>query len=337
MGKEHRSRYKIAACGLLLAMCTFATLYVHFVLNTDVVFTHFFYVPIILACWWWAGKGIAVAVYLSLLLIVSHLISPLETSIWLDLERSFFFIFVSVVVAVLISERQRVDKELRRYRENLEELVNERTAELEVANERLSDEIEERKKTAEELLEVERKLEGVVSSVTDHISVIDDKHNIVWTNDAARRFYNSDMIGKKCYSAYMRRDEVCESCIVRETYGDSMIHEHEAEFIRPDGKKMTFWCTSSVVERFENGRPKMVVVVSRDISRRKAMEEELEAFAHTVSHDLRSPLATIDGFAKLAIDAKDEGRDVLEKESLEHIIDAAGRMDRFIESLLQYA
>lgn len=48
-------------------------------------------------------------------------------------------------------ERNRVEKELRRHREHLEELVEERTAELKAINEQLKQEIAERQKTEEKL------------------------------------------------------------------------------------------------------------------------------------------------------------------------------------------
>ncbi|MBW2056450.1 MAG: PAS domain-containing protein [Deltaproteobacteria bacterium] len=51
-----------------------------------------------------------------------------------------------------ITERKRVEEELRRHREHLEELVEARTAELRKTNERLQREIAERKQTEEQLL-----------------------------------------------------------------------------------------------------------------------------------------------------------------------------------------
>ncbi len=71
--------YKIAVLGSLPAICLLATYYFHFVLKIEIVFTHLFYVPIILAGLWGSRKGIAVAVFLALTLLFSHALSPLET------------------------------------------------------------------------------------------------------------------------------------------------------------------------------------------------------------------------------------------------------------------
>ena len=57
---------------LLSAACLF-TYYGHAVLGTCVVFTHFFYIPIILASRWWKRKGLVVAIFLGAWLIFSHI------------------------------------------------------------------------------------------------------------------------------------------------------------------------------------------------------------------------------------------------------------------------
>jgi two-component system sensor histidine kinase UhpB len=62
-----------------------------------------------------------------------------------------------------ITERKRTELELRKYREHLEELVRERTIELEDANLQLRVEIEEHKRTEEALRESERRLQFLSS------------------------------------------------------------------------------------------------------------------------------------------------------------------------------
>ncbi|MEW6554412.1 MAG: ATP-binding protein [Actinomycetota bacterium] len=65
----------------------------------------------------------------------------------------------------------------------------------------------------------------------------------------------------------------------------------------------------------------------------RARNAELEAFAHTISHDLRSTVSVIEGYAQVAL----EGRDELLQECLEKIVHLAHRMDDFIASLLAYS
>jgi len=74
------------------------------VLLTEVVFTHFFYIPIILAAVWWRRKGLVVAIFLAALLLFSHFLVGIETKIIFDLIRASMFIVVALVSAIL-SER----------------------------------------------------------------------------------------------------------------------------------------------------------------------------------------------------------------------------------------
>jgi PAS domain S-box-containing protein len=122
----------------------------------------------------------------------------------------------------------------------------------------------------------EEKLAGLVDSLGDHISMIDEQYTIVWANHVARRVFRPDLVGKKCHLAYHGSDEPCQRCVVRETFLDGKVHEHETEVVTADGTERIFWCTANVTARHADGRPKMVVEVSRDITARKQATEALE-------------------------------------------------------------
>lgn len=69
----------------------------------------------------------------------------------------------------------------------------------------------------------------------------------------------------------------------------------------------------------------------------QARNEELDAFAHTVAHDLKSPLASIVGFAELLIqDIDDLSSDQIRK-SVKTILQGTNRLNRIIEELLLLA
>jgi PAS domain S-box-containing protein len=88
----------------------------------------------------------------------------------------------------------------------------------------------------------------------------------------------------------------------------------------------------------------------RDITERKRAEQriaernkelatlnrELEAFSYSVSHDLRAPLRTIEGFARILV--RDYSGRVLDQGGLEHLQrmrSASNRMSQLIEDLLE--
>ncbi len=148
--------------------------------------------------------------------------------------------------------------------------------ELEEKVKELEKEAVERRRADEALRESEEKLAGIIASVTDHMSMMDEQHNIVWANDVARELFGPDLVGKKCYSAYHGYDKPCEPCVVTKSFEDGKVHKHETEVIRADGKRMIFWCKASVAAWDSDGRPKMVVEVSRNITDRKRAKKALQ-------------------------------------------------------------
>lgn len=65
--------------------------------------------------------------------------------------------------------------------------------------------------------------------------------------------------------------------------------------------------------------------------------EELEAFSYTVSHDLRAPLRTMQGFGQALLEDYGETLDAQAIDFIRRIVDAAGRMDALVQDLLEYS
>ena len=100
--KEQKERDKIIVMAFLLGICCFLTVYFHARLEIGTVFTHFFYIPIILAALWWRRKGLVVAIFLAALLILSHLSFPRAfVHPYNDYLRVLMFIGIFFVVATL--------------------------------------------------------------------------------------------------------------------------------------------------------------------------------------------------------------------------------------------
>jgi len=94
----------------------------------------------------------------------------------------------------------------------------------------------------------------------------------------------------------------------------------------------------------------LVTSAVRDITERKraeeriaertqelaAMNHELEAFSYSVSHDLRAPLRSIEGFAKILLrDYNGKQLDGVGKDYLQRMRSAVGRMGQLIEDLIE--
>jgi len=99
-----KEKQKITLMAVLLAGSCFLTYYFHEILQIGTVFTHLFYIPIILASLWWKRKGVAVALFLALFLLFSHYILREYVLTANDYLRALMFVVIGSAVA-LLSER----------------------------------------------------------------------------------------------------------------------------------------------------------------------------------------------------------------------------------------
>lgn len=79
--------------------------------------------------------------------------------------------------------------------------------------------------------------------------------------------------------------------------------------------------------------------LEREVAQRTAQlqtsNKELEAFAYSVSHDLRAPLRAIDGFSKVLLDRHAAALDEAGRGYLERVRAASQKMSRLIDDLLE--
>lgn len=130
---------------------------------------------------------------------------------------------------------------------------------------------------------------------------------------------------------------------------DDPFREHEVLHVRPDGCKV--WVLWSVVAIYNGNRLVEFVGAGRDITETKVQQqhiieqtaelqrknEALDQFTATVSHDLKAPLRHIAMFSEMLTDDVQRGVfDELESHT-GHIRKSIGRMQRLVESLLDYS
>jgi len=130
-------RLRLPLVSALCAACFLLLYWFHFLRRSDIVFTHFFYIPIVLGALWWDWRGYAVALVLALSLVVTHLLGGMEEALWPDLARCASFLMVGAAVAYL-SRRQRILRgEIAARARELEEAVERRTRQLHEKNREL--------------------------------------------------------------------------------------------------------------------------------------------------------------------------------------------------------
>jgi PAS domain S-box-containing protein len=94
---------------VLLLFCAFLEYCFHSILGIEVVYTHAFYIPIVLAAIWWGLRGgFSASLILAFLHIGSHL-SNIELP---ELSRSLAFVFVGCVLGLVSDGRKRAEASL---------------------------------------------------------------------------------------------------------------------------------------------------------------------------------------------------------------------------------
>ncbi|MBC7231227.1 MAG: PAS domain S-box protein [Actinobacteria bacterium] len=203
--------------------------------------------------------------------------------------------------------------------------------------------VTDRKETEDALRRSELYFRSLIRNAADMITILDGDLTFRWGSRATALItgHGEETYGRSILD-YIHPDDVEDSrrdfevilatpgvpyhCVRRFRHADGTYHHHHAIL------------TNLLHEPSVRG----IIINSRDVTERVVMEErlrasvrELDAFATTVSHDLRTPLSLIQGYAQLlrAGDVSEEEREMY----LDNIITAARRMDELTASLLEYA
>lgn len=118
---------------------------------------------------------------------------------------------------------------------------------------------------------------------------------------------------------------------------------YEKRYLHKDGRIVWGHASVSCV-RAVDGQTSYCVGLVQDISERRRMEEalreanrELDAFVHTVSHDLRAPLTPILGYAQYLKEHLGGDGDAESRHCLDQIVQQGERMLALMEDLLDLA
>jgi PAS domain S-box-containing protein len=219
--------------------------------------------------------------------------------------------------------------------------------------------ITERKQMEEALRESDEKLRLLVGGVQEYaILMLDPEGRVTTWNEGAERItsYRAEEIIGQHFSKFYTSEAVAQGKPDMELKGaaEQGRFEEEGWRVRKDGSR--FWASVVVTPlRDRAGQLRGYAKVTRDITERKRIEEqlerqrselarsnteliaankELEAFSYSVSHDLRAPLRSIDGFSLALLEDYEEKLDAEGKDSLHRVRAATQRMGVLIDDLL---
>lgn len=220
-----------------------------------------------------------------------------------------------------------------------------------------------RRKRAEQAFTAERNLlRTLIDRLPEHIFVKDRQSRYLLANTALMGLQKvstqEELVGRSDFDFYPK--EVAEQYRASDevvfSTGEPLIEREEIAF-DPSGARR--WLSTTKVPLHDSdGNLVGLVGISHDVTGRKQTEDrirslnedltrraaelesvnkELEAFSYSVSHDLRSPLRHIDGFAELLV--KRSGP-VLDQQSLRYantIAQSAKELGQLIDDLLVFS
>ena len=163
-----------------------------------------------------------------------------------------------------------------------------------------------------ELLKEHNLLTAVLGSIGEAVYYTDLDRRILAWNRAAEEltgFSAQEVIGKHCNEVLKHIDShgevLCEkNCPLQAVLqGNQAVEAEEILIVTKDGGRKPVEVNCSVV-RDESGQILGIVEAFRDRSRQRDLERSKEEFLTIITHDLKSPLASMMGFTELLIDPK---------------------------------
>jgi PAS domain S-box-containing protein len=282
---------------------------------------------------WYAGTGPAIlAVVLSSLAFDYFFTEPRYSFYVKSSELPYYAIFVlfALLLTWFAAVRRRVEAELLQARDKLEIEVAERTQQASLLN-----------------------------LTHDTIFVRDMSHVITYWNRGAQELYGftpEEAIGKQSRQLLRTVYPVPIEEIQAELLSTDR-WEGELEKTKADGTRVIVSGRWSL-RRDEQGRPVAILETNNDITERKRREQEieslnqelakrstelesinkeLEAFAYSVSHDLRAPLRHMAGYTELLQKKASSGLDQKSNHYILMMLDSAKRMGNLIDDLLAFS
>jgi len=179
-----------------------------------------------------------------------------------------------------------------------------------------------------------RNTEAIIYSIRDAVIVVDEFDKLLMANEAAGRLFNFDITG----SQHKPVGELIDP--EKSEFVDILSHSRkskaratrkEIEFLKNEELK-TYDCIISCVYD-QSQQICGTVAVLHDITREKHIQQMKNDFVSHVSHELKTPLASITAYSEMLVDGEANDEQTI-KEFCSVIQNQANRLNRLIEDIL---
>jgi PAS domain S-box-containing protein len=248
-----------------------------------------------------------------------------------------------------ITERKRVEGEIKKAKDELEIRVENRTSELRVAIEQLREEIAERKRIEEVLRQSENEFRNfsqefniLLDAIPDNLILLSPELKVMWSNKAVTcgtGINISEIKGQYCYKLCCNLTSPCKDCPAIRSFRTGKAESNQLS--TPDGR---FWDIRAFPIKDESGRVKNVIEVATDITEKVNLQTEtmrtrqlasLGELAAGVAHEINNPINNIINYAQILLDEYErENRD---NDILHRVIKDGDRIATIVRSLLSFA
>jgi two-component system cell cycle sensor histidine kinase/response regulator CckA len=184
-----------------------------------------------------------------------------------------------------IQERERIEAALQIANDELEQRVEERTAELLEANQALKNELVERKRAEQALLESERFNQSMIAATPDIVYVFDIREQqFIYTNQNVYAIigYTQEEIAKMGADLWVKLIHPEDIAHAKQTperwegVDDGVILTAEYRMKTKDGVWRWLQGRDTVFKRMEDGKVQLIIGTANDITERKQSEAERE-------------------------------------------------------------
>jgi PAS domain S-box-containing protein len=144
------------------------------------------------------------------------------------------------------------------------------------------------------------RLTSLINSMADGVITVSSKMNIVLSNGAALNILdvNNTLINKRLYEVFQPFNKNNQSVPIEQLVQGARIPTSTRDLLLryPDGSQINLYLSIAPV-RLGYGRKggSGWVLLMRDITHEKSLEEERDEFISVVSHELRTPIAITEG------------------------------------------